>query len=227
VGTTTACIFGEVAWIALVLVDAAARNRGAGTALMTHTLAYLDGRGVKSVRLTATPMGQPIYEKLGFVGEYHLARYEGVLPPGGMASGTEPVPPERLEELADLEQAYTGVDRRRLLVCKAREWPEALRMVRRDGRVQGFLLARRGSRAVYLGPGRATAEAGPLLLADAWQRFAGQPVFLDVPLNNAAALSLVEALGLQVQRRLLWMWRGPKGNPGTEGLWASWGPEKG
>src|SRR5262249_9202595 len=130
-------------------------------------------------------------------------------------------------ELAQLEQAYTGVDRRRLLACKCREWSEALRMVQRNGVVQGFLLARRGSRAVYVGPCRATAEAGPLLLAEACQRFAGQPVFLDGPVKNSIAISLVEARGLKVQRRLLWMWRGPKGNPGTEGLWASWGPEKG
>jgi GNAT superfamily N-acetyltransferase len=227
VGTATACAFGDVAWVALVLVDVAARNRGAGTALMEHTLTYLDGRGVNSVRLTATPMGQPIYEKLGFVGEYHLARYEGMLPPAPPVAGVESVPPERLAELARLEQTYTGLERDRLLVCTYREWPEAMRMVQQDGRVVGFLSARRGFRAVYVGPCRATPEAGPILLADAWHRLAGQPVFMDLPLANTRALALAEAQGLKVQRQLLWMWRGPKGNPGTDDLWASWGPEKG
>jgi GNAT superfamily N-acetyltransferase len=40
--TTTTCIFGSVAWIALVLVDEALRGRGIGTALMNAALAFLD-----------------------------------------------------------------------------------------------------------------------------------------------------------------------------------------
>ena len=74
VGTTAAFVFGPVAWVAMVLVDEAVRGRGVGTALMRHALAFLDGRGVRSVRLDATPLGRPIYEKLGFVAEYKIGR---------------------------------------------------------------------------------------------------------------------------------------------------------
>src|SRR5437870_5411367 len=80
VGTTTTCTFGPVAWIAMVLVDPAVRGQGIGKALMRHALAYLDRCGVRSIRLDATPMGQPLYEQLGFQVEYPLARYEGMLP---------------------------------------------------------------------------------------------------------------------------------------------------
>src|SRR5262249_6423074 len=55
VGTACTCVFGPVAWVAMVLVDAERRKQGIGTALMEHTLAYLEGRGVRSVRLDATP----------------------------------------------------------------------------------------------------------------------------------------------------------------------------
>src|SRR5207248_4486348 len=103
VGTAGACVFGPVAWIAMVLVDAERRNQGIGTALMEHTLAYLDGRGVRSVRLDATPLGQPIYEKLGFVAEYTLARFEGVLPAGPYPEASEAVAPEHLPELIALD----------------------------------------------------------------------------------------------------------------------------
>ena len=80
VGTTTTCIFGPVAWVAMVLVDEAVRGRGIGTALMRHALAYLDGLGVERVRLDATPLGRPVYKKLGFVAEYDVLRYEGKEP---------------------------------------------------------------------------------------------------------------------------------------------------
>src|SRR5439155_20889733 len=72
VGTTTTCIFGTVAWIAMVLVDSAMRGRGVGKALMNRALEYLDASGVRSVRLDATPLGQPLYEKLGFVEQFQL-----------------------------------------------------------------------------------------------------------------------------------------------------------
>ncbi len=227
VGTATACVFGDVAWIALVLVDAAYRGRGVGTALMEHTLAYLDGRGVRSVCLTATPMGQPIYEKLDFVGEYLLARYEGVPPPWDSGKGVEPVTPVDLDALAELERVATGIDRRKLLARQFAEQRDAARLVRRDGRVTGFLLTRAGARATYLGPCLADAEAGPVLLADALHRHAGRAVFLDIPLDNAAAAALAAAGGLTPQRRLYRMWRGPALAGSLRGVWASWGPEKG
>ncbi len=76
VGTTTTCVFGhQVAWIAMVLVDKNVRGRGIGTTLLKHVLDYLSARKIETVRLDATPAGRPIYEKLGFVPEYELARW--------------------------------------------------------------------------------------------------------------------------------------------------------
>ena len=80
VGTTTTCLFEGIAWIAMVLVDVDCRGKGVGTELLKYALNYLDNRKVKTVRLDATSAGQPIYEKLGFVPEYQLARFEGIAP---------------------------------------------------------------------------------------------------------------------------------------------------
>src|SRR5262245_45326262 len=102
VGTTTTCTFGPVAWVAMVLVDTAVRGRGVGTALMRHALAYLDGRGVRTVRLDATPLGQPIYEKLGFAPQFQLARYEGVLPPSDVQKDLLKATPARTEDFEEL-----------------------------------------------------------------------------------------------------------------------------
>ena len=76
VGTATAFIFESVAWIAMVLVDPNYRKHGLGTALMNQALTFT---GQRTVRLDATALGQPLYAKLGFVGEYELTRYAGVL----------------------------------------------------------------------------------------------------------------------------------------------------
>ncbi len=77
VGTVTTCVFDDIAWLAMMLVDDNFRGQGIGKALMNHALAYLDGRGVMSVRLDATPLGQPLYEKLGFVAQFQMVRFAG------------------------------------------------------------------------------------------------------------------------------------------------------
>jgi GNAT superfamily N-acetyltransferase len=229
VGTAVAFVFGPVAWVAVVLVDEAVRGRGIGTALMREAVAFLDGRGVRSVRLDATPLGRPIYEKLGFVAEYALARYDGVLPAAvESVSEVEPVAAGGLLKVLRLDWDVTQTNRIGLLTRLFDEAPELFRMVRRGDDLLGFLAARRGANATQLGPCVAREESvGRLLLADARQRFAGERVFIDVPLPNVAAARAVEALGLTVQRPLLRMGRGETVRERVEHLWASSGPEKG
>src|SRR5262249_52273414 len=76
-GTVLTFVFGSTAWIAMMLVDESLRGRGIGTALMSQALGYLDGLRVEGIRLDGTPMGRPLYEKLGFVTEYDVLRYGG------------------------------------------------------------------------------------------------------------------------------------------------------
>ncbi len=226
--TTTTCTFGPVAWVAMVLVAVEMRGRGLAKALLSHALAFLEGRGVPSIRLDATALGRPLYEKLGFAVEYELARYEGTLPPCEDAGPVEVVSGSgAFDELCRLDAHVTGTDRGKLLRRLFSERPDALRVVRAGPEAAGFLTARPGARAVQLGPCVATAAAGPLLFHDAWSRYAGQRVYLDVPTGNAAATALAEAAGLIVQRRFLRMCRGPSVGERSELLWASSGPEMG
>src|SRR5262249_50227290 len=129
VGTTNTCIFGSVAWIAMVLVDAEVRGRGVGKALMQYALAFLDGKGVQTVRLDATPMGQPLYEKLGFVVEYNLVRYEGPLKPfedhpKNMLFLVTTAEEKDWDSLVELDQSISKTDRRKFLMRLFAERPD-------------------------------------------------------------------------------------------------------
>jgi GNAT superfamily N-acetyltransferase len=225
-GTVTTCVFGPVAWVGMVLVDASRRGQGVGRALMTQALAFLDARGVRSVRLDATPQGEPLYRSLGFVPQFHLGRWEGEVSGGEAVQGVEAGRPEDWGSVLHLDREVTGTDRRKLLLELFHEYPQELRVVRRGGAVVGYLTARRGLRAQFLGPCLATAEAGPLLLADAWQRHSGREVILDIPAGHAAAF-WVRHHGLNEQRQLLRMCRGDLVAEYLPQLWASSGPEKG
>src|SRR6476619_1151636 len=66
VGTTTTTTYGnELAWIGMVLVDPHERRQGIATKLMNVAMDYLNGK-VATVKLDATALGKPVYEKFGF-----------------------------------------------------------------------------------------------------------------------------------------------------------------
>lgn len=226
-GTTTTSIFGSVAWIAMVLVDEAARGRGIGTALMRHALRFLDDCGVATVRLDARPLGQHIYERLGFVEQYRIDHYEGTLPMAAEGAGITDASIDCWDALMDLDEQITRTNRRRLLTRLFEEHPRGVRFIRLGPHGGGYCISRPGKKTIRLGPCIATAEAGPFLLADAWQRHAGQSIALDVPAGNAAAKQWVESHGLTVHHSLMRMCRGTPVVEQVESLWASSGPEKG
>jgi GNAT superfamily N-acetyltransferase len=227
VGTTTTCVFGPVAWVAMVLVDAAVRGRGVGTALMRHALAFLDGRGIRSVRLDATPLGRPLYEKLGFVAQFELTRYAGMPSAVSAVEALDQPQPADLGAVLALDRHVTGTDRSQLLRHLFAERPDDLRLARHGDRIEGFITARPGATAVMIGPCVGSARAGPRLLAGAWLAHQGQRVFFDVPIANRPAVQLAEAHSFTVQRPLLRMGRGELIHERVEELWASFGPEKG
>jgi len=228
-GTATTCIFGPVAWIAMVLVEESLRGRGIGAALMHQVLDFLDQSGVATVRLDATSLGQPLYKRLGFVEQFRLARYEGTLAPMLLSPSArvEVVASCDREALAALDESATRTNRRKLLDRLFGEQMDSVRCVQQDNRLTGFLTSRPGAKATFLGPCIASTEAGPLLLVDACHRHAGQRVFIDLPETNEAAIRLAETHGLTVQRYLTRMCRGAPVCEQVPWLWASSGPEKG
>lgn len=228
VGTTCTCAFDQIGWIAMVLVDESARGRGIGKQLMQHALAYLDRSGMRTVRLDATPLGRPLYEKLGFVVDYELNRWEGIAHGGQTDARIVPIDPERLELLCDLDREATGTNRRRLLQRLYQERPDAMRVFTDGSQVAGYLSSRLGARAAHIGPVVASSPtAGSALLDAALGSCAGQPVFCDIPVDNLPAVQWAQSSGLQVQRLLTRMHRGEPIHDRPTQQWACFGPEKG
>jgi GNAT superfamily N-acetyltransferase len=227
-GTTVVTVFGAVAWIAMVLVDEALRGRGIGTRLVEHALAHLEARRIASVRLDATPLGRPLYERLGFSADYELARWEGVAALAAAPAAADMATEADLAAISDLDRQIAGADRARLLTCLQRQNPSRLWRVGPPQRLLGYAASRTGSRAVQIGPaGALEPAAGERLLATAAAHAAGQRIFLDIPAINGPATAWAQAQGLAVQRRLTRMTRGPRVADQPALLWASSGPENG
>jgi GNAT superfamily N-acetyltransferase len=227
IGTTMTITFDKVAWIAMVLVVEDARGQGIGTALLKHALRYLDGCKIKTVRLDATHLGRPIYEKLGFIPEYKLVRFAGIAPSGRTEPAVTKAMPERFSDLIEFDSRITGTNRAKMLGALLREYPENTRVFIHGDTIEGFVTMRPGRKAIQIGPCTAILNAGPVLLLDALKRCMGKAVFVDVPTDNAPAVKFIEQSGLEIQRRFLRMYRGERVRDNITAIWSSSGPEKG
>lgn len=235
--TAAAFTFDTVGWIAMILVHPDARGRGLGTALTGHAIEHLDHAGVATIRLDATPAGQPIYESFGFEPEYPLHRYEGRGPNAAadLDAAGSPCPAiitragrAHLDAICRLDRDATATDRRPLLSALHHEHADDWLVALAGDELLGYAAARPGRRARQLGPVIARdADVGVALLDTAARQHAGQPLFIDIPDATAPAVDWARRLGLTTQRPLLRMARGRPPADVPHHLWASSGPEKG
>ena len=233
VGTTVACRFPPVAWLAMVLVAEDRRRSGIGRGLVEHAVGWLDDSRIKTIRLDATPPGRAIYEKLGFSPQFEVARYGGKVQPPPSAGGDtgERVVRARLDRdlasILELDHRVTRTNRAGWLKAIVSEWPDAVRTVLAGDRLEGFVAARRGARATQIGPCIARGSAGAALLHDVALRHVGDEIYIDVPEPNGSACALAEAMGLGAQRRFVRMCKGEPVLEDLSRLWSSSGPELG
>jgi len=232
-GTATTTVYGpELAWIGMLLVHPDYRRRGLGRALLLRCLEYLRGRGVRCIKLDATPAGRTVYPGLGFQDEWTLRRWVGrraAPPPAPPAAGLRPWRAGDASLVASLDAAAFGVCRQRLLAALAPQSLAGLVVESEPGRLAGYGFLRPGSQRLYLGPVvAATDETGLCLVRDLLARTESQTVLWDIPDPNAAAVCWAEANGFVVQRPLTRMFLGENAAPGNpRQQFALAGPEVG
>jgi GNAT superfamily N-acetyltransferase len=73
VGTAIGIDYGRFAWIAMMLVDPASRGQGLGARLLEAAMGAVPSD--HPIRLDATPMGRPLYQRYGFEDEAMLSRH--------------------------------------------------------------------------------------------------------------------------------------------------------
>jgi GNAT superfamily N-acetyltransferase len=229
VGTATTIVYeGHLAWIGMVLVDPDYRGRGIGTELLEKTIDYLDAHRIPTMKLDATPQGKPIYARLGFAAEYEIERWE-LRRAAEAATAPAASAPAGLEEILRVDREVFGADRGDLLRSLDREAPAFTLATHLHGRLTGYALGRRGSRADQLGPWMARDEASARELLEEFLRRSGrETIFLDCLKENPFARPLLHQRGFRFSRPLTRMYRGPNTHPGQpELLCAALGPEFG
>jgi predicted N-acetyltransferase YhbS len=231
IGTVATLPYGPFTWIAMVLVDPVARGRQVGTGLLRHGLELAGADAEATVRLDATPSGEAIYGKLGFVGEYRLARWflDGAAPLIAPRFSARPLAGADWPAIRERDQRTFGASRLRLLQRLADEAPEYARVIPRGTDVQGYLFGRHGHNREHLGPlvadGPDTAAA---LLQSVLKEQPTRRFYLDVPDDRQEWRDILSEMGFAVERPFLRMHRGPLTTPGQPSwVHAIAGPEFG
>lgn len=196
-------------FIGFYITAPALRGRGHGLSLWNAALARLEGR---VIGLDGVVAQQANYAKSGFVLVHRNLRYGGRAPlaapppaPGVVEARALP-----LEQLVAFDAAHFGLPRAAFL----RAWlalpdSRALALVR-DGELRALGQIRRCREGCKIGPLFAHAEAEADTLFAALAGFApGEPLYLDPPEPNAAAIALARRHGLSPVFETARMYRGP------------------
>lgn len=217
-GTATALNHEDkIAWIGMVLVDKSLRGIGAGRMLLEDIIGKLGH--IDSVKLDATPAGEPLYTKLGFIPEYKVFRmrreagnYSSVpSSSGNVCKINETI----FKDVVRFDQDAFGADRSYLLNNLIINYPEKALYLKNESHIDGYLMGRGGSRFSYMGPLIALSEeAAECLISKAMESTYGQPVGVDVPEHREELIRWLESRGFVIQRHFIRMYLRVKPFPG-------------
>lgn len=186
------------------------RGRGYGLQIWDAALARLAGR---TIGLDGVVAQQANYLKSGFVLAHRNLRYGGIAPAAplssAMAQGIVAAGDVPFAELVAYDARHFGRARAEFL----RAWialPESRALVfMRDGCPRGFGMVRRCRSGCKIGPLFADDETIAELLFGSLEGFApGEPLFLDPPEPNGAAVALARRHGLTPVFETARMYRG-------------------
>lgn len=214
VGTVATIVYEDrIAWIGMMLVDPDFRRRGIGEGLMRMAVDYLRARHIAVVGLDATPMGRPLYERLGFVATSSLHRWS-LERSGTMSNGSRPIDAADSSEIdmdavCRLDQDAFGADRTRLIRSIVDESPYRIIACddSRTSRSPAVLIARSGAVADHLSAWLApSAEDAANVLDRALARTSMPVVIADVPADHTWAGAVLSARGFRIARDLTRMY---------------------
>src|SRR6185369_2653967 len=206
-GTAAYMRYDALAWVAMMLVDPAERGAGLGAQLLAGALAALGD--APCVGLDATPLGEPLYRRFGFVGDYSLARTKATIDrarfPNSSGAARRMLASD-LEVVCRRDREVFGADRGGLLVSLFERAPECAWVVPDAAGVRGYSFGRPGHLYHQLGPVVA-ADAGTAreLVTSSLSPLGGRVFAIDAPLLDGEWLDFLKSVGFVEERRFLRM----------------------
>jgi len=224
-GMVASFLYGQSAWVGLLIVDKHYRGQGVGTLLMNRALHQVSTQGAVTVRLEAVQDAVPLYERMGFSQEFDSLRMKRHRKGTDTGMECSTFTPDILEEIAFFDTPYFGSSRTQFLQrCYKLS---TLRLIKKNSSIAGYLLARTAD-SHKIGPCVAENEnVFEYLLNIALHQLQGS-ISIGIPACNEEGVDILTQYGFTITSTSVRMVRGTKkfqGNP--EKIYAIGGPEKG
>lgn len=208
IGVVASLMYPAFTYVGPLGVQREFQRQGIGLALMQRLLAWLDRQGVLQVLLDASPMGQPLYEKLDFAvcdQVYGLQRGNG-LSPSQLPPDVQHLLPQNLDLITATDTQAFGTGRSRLLGTLLEANPQrCFVLMDEKGGVNGYLIAQERN----IGPWVSQTSVGAeLLLKAALSLPYSGPISVIVPGKNPDAIPMLQEFGFEITRVLRHMGRG-------------------
>ena len=179
VGTAIGINYQVFGWIAMMLVDPAYRARGLGGQLLQAAMDAVPSN--LPIRLDATPLGRPLYERYGFAEETSLTRLVAKSPARihGRMDAVSHATERDLPGILGADRDVFGADRRAVFEWSLADAPYA-RIIRSDHGPVAYSFGRRGRLFDQIGPVIARDEdQARAIVTSAMAEVADRPVVID------------------------------------------------
>ncbi|MRR55366.1 MAG: GNAT family N-acetyltransferase [Deltaproteobacteria bacterium] len=205
----TSIKYEKSGWIGNLLVRKEWRGQGLGSALFERALDLLEQAGTRTIWLTASESGRPIYERHGFLAIDTVHRW---LAKGQILAGA---PDSDYRGMLALDETGWGDRREELLRATINHGSSTLLP-------GGFLIRQRWGNAIQIGPWSSSNPrvAQQLLTNTITPTVDGPRIFLDVPEGNCEATKLMYGTGFSRQSSTTLMYRGEKPAYSPERIYA-------
>jgi ribosomal protein S18 acetylase RimI-like enzyme len=197
-------------------VDPAERRAGLGGKLLAEALAAL--ANAPCVGLDATPAGEPLYRRFGFVTDYSLVRTKATVDCTRLPEAAGRARPMREGDLPAVykwDREVFGADRSRLLSVLFDRAPQCAWVVDDVSGDKGYTFGRPGYLYNQLGPVVATDSATARdMVTRCLSRLGGKAFAIDAPLFDAGWLDFLKVAGFVEERRFVRMFLRGHSHPG-------------
>jgi ribosomal protein S18 acetylase RimI-like enzyme len=199
-GMVASVNYSNYAYVGLMGVHQEFQRQGIGLALMEHLLSWLEQLGIHQVVLDASPLGQPLYERLGFVpfNDVYVLRRQAGPSTFQRPADIQQLSLQNLDLISAADKQAFGADRSRLLQALVQTHSHrACLLANNHNGVDGYLVVQEKRIGPWVMQNPDNAE---LLLRAALSLSFRDSISVVVPSENRDAVALLQRYGFETVR---------------------------
>jgi len=174
----------DTAWLAHIIVNPVYRNQGIGAQITKALIQHAENKNCKTTSLLATPLGEPVYAKLGFKKELDYIFLQHPKPENTINQSFLRYDDQYRKQILELDFRVSGEDRTSLLEPHLSD----SKIISLSRKIAGFYLP-------TLGEGLVVAEDPKTGIALLTSRLTPEKNRIAIPTENKSALDFLLTRG--------------------------------